>query len=292
MIRRTVPALLLSLTFALGAGACGAESDDTSSAPAAGGGSTTTAPAAADPDAASPATTAPGPDPAVPVAVPVAEDPSPVTTVPPAPPTGNLDRAETVRAWVEAVAAGDTETAVALTHVASRGLADQVIDVVDAGRAEGYSAWAGSPDAEYLVAALPTAGPGVSIVVITGTVAMEGGTAQITDAIPVRTDADGIHQVDPFQDLSGDIGIEYEVDPSTPVPPGHDFEVHVAAGRNVSLLLDDSILLTTAEGADGDRQRVTGSADLGPDVGTHAVTVVVERDGAVAARSVLYTVAR
>lgn len=289
MIRRTVPALLLSLTFALGAGACGAESDDTSSAPAAGGGSTTTAPAASGPGAASPATTAPGPDPAVPVA----EDPAPVTTVPPAaPPTGNLDRAETVRAWVEAVAAGDTDTAVALTHVASRGLADEVIDVVDAGRAEGYSAWAGSPDAEYLVAALPTAGPGVSIVVITGTVAMEGGTAQITDAIPVRTDADGIHQVDPFQDLFGDIGVEYEVDPSTPVPPGHDFAVHVAAGRNVSLLLDDSILLTTAEGADGDRQRVTGSADLGADVGAHSFTVVVERDGAVAARSVLYTVAR
>jgi hypothetical protein len=289
MIRRTVPALLLSLTVALGAGACGAESDDTSSAPAAGGGSTTTAPAAADPDAAPPATVAPDPGPAAPVA-----DPSPpVTIVPPAaPPSGHLDPAGTVRAWVEAVAAGDTETAVALTHVASRGLADQVIDVVDAGRAEGYSAWAGSADAEYLVAPLPAAGPGVSIVVITGTVAMEGGTAQITDAIPVRTDLDGFHQVDPFQDLFGDIGIEYEVDPSTPVPPGHDFEVHLGAGRNVSLLLDDSILLTTAEGADGDRQRVTGSADLGPDVGTHSFTVVVERDGAVQARSVLYTVAR
>lgn len=64
----------------------------------------------------------------------------------------------------------------------------------------------------------------------------------------------------------------------------------LAVGRNVSLIVDDEVMLSASVGADGDRQRVTGSPNLGLVPGTHSFTVVVERDGAVEARSILYTV--
>jgi hypothetical protein len=284
MIRRTVPALLLTLL--VGTTACSNEGGEPAAGPGAGPATTTTIPVVTEGDA-----TPPPPDPAPPVtAAPVTTPPASVAPSDDQPVPG--DPADAVRAWIEAVAAGDTEAARSLTHVASRDRlgGEASFDAVDAARAEGYGAWAGSTDAEYSVVALPAAGPGVSIVVLEGTVAMEGGSARIVDAVPVRTDADGNHQVDPFQQLLGEVGIEYQAEPGSVLAPGHTFEVQLVAGRNVSLIVDDEVMLTTSVGADGDRQRITGSPNLGLVPGTHSFTVVVERDGAVEARSVLYTV--
>lgn len=214
MIRRTVPALLLTLL--VGAAACSNEGGELAAAPGAGPATTTTSSVVTEGDA-----TPPPPDPAPPVtAGPVTTPPAPDAPADDQPASG--DPADAVRAWVEAVAAGDADAARSLTHVASHDrLGDEAsFDAVDAARAEAYGAWAGSTDATYSVVALPAAGPGVSIVVLEGTVAMEGGSARIVDAVPVRTDADGNHQVDPFQQLFGEVGIEYAAEPGTVLAPG------------------------------------------------------------------------
>lgn len=105
----------------------------------------------------------------------------------------------------------------------------------------------------------------------------------------MRMDVDGYSQVDPFQDLLAGRDIQYGPDPGT-IGRSHTFEVYAVAGRNITLLVDDEVLVTTVEGADGDQQRVTGTPLDALAPGTHAFTVVVELDGAVQARSVLYTV--
>jgi hypothetical protein len=200
--------------------------------------------------------------------------------------------ADAVRAWAAAVAGHDAESAWALMHEASRshfagleGFAD-----ADAGSAEGYGMWATAPDAEYTAVPLPQVGEAVTIVVVDGTVPMEGAQERMVGAVPVRTDADGNHQVDPFQDLVGEAGIEHQPAPGTVITPDHTFEVYLAGGRNVTLILDDAVLTTSAESSDGDRQHVTGSPAEHLTTGEHTLTVVVERDGAVQARSMLYTV--
>ena len=264
--------VLLGLT--LGAVACGAEGGEASSGDAPTSTTTTTTAVVTEPDT-----------------LPPSSAPAPRAT------GGEVEGhtpADVVREWVEAVARRDTDTAWALTHTASRDLlgSPEAFETADVGIAEGYGAWASASDVAYFVVPLPAAGPAVSIVVLHGLVPMEGGSAPLADAVPVRTDADGNHQVDPFQDLLGEAGLEYQPDPGSDVPADHTFEVYLAGGRNVSLIVDDQVLRAATESSDGDRQHVTAAPAAALEPGTHRFTVVVERDGAVQARSTLYTVTR
>lgn len=200
--------------------------------------------------------------------------------------------AGTVRAWAGALAERDTERAWTLTHTASRDAfgGRRAFDVAAADLAERYGAWAEATDLRYEATPMPAAGSAVTIVVLTGTVAGRSGTAPAVLAVPVRQDAAGTHQVDPFQDLLPEGHLEHHPEPGSTISPRQEFEVYLVGGRTVSLIADDEVLRVTSESADGDRQRVRGRPTDELDAGSQALTVVVARDGAVQARAVRYRV--
>jgi hypothetical protein len=200
--------------------------------------------------------------------------------------------AGTVAAWVAALAAGDTDRAWELTHVASRDAfgGRDAFEASASELAESYGAWAEAADIAYEVTPVPAAGPGVDIVALRGTIGRDGAATVRVEAIPVRQDADKAHQVDPFQDLLGEAGLEHQPPDGASISSTHEFAVVLVAMRNVSFIADDEVLNVESEGADGDRQRVTGRPRQPLGAGVHAFTVVIERDGAVQTQAALYEV--
>lgn len=199
--------------------------------------------------------------------------------------------AGTVRAWVEALAQRDADRAWALTHVASRDAfgGRKAFDGAAADLDARYGGWAEATGVRYEATPLPAAGPAVTIVVLQRDGTDAGPTPRAL-AVPVRQDADGMHQVDPFQDLLPEGHLEHHPQPGSAVPARQAFEVYLVGGREVSLIVDDEVLRVTTESADGDRQHVEGRPAQPLAAGWHTLTVVVERDGALQARAVRYRV--
>ncbi len=199
--------------------------------------------------------------------------------------------AETVELWVKAIRQGDTDAAWALTHSASReAIGGRAAFDDDApALAEGYGAWADSSDVRYTTVSASVASDQHTIVLLRGTIAEEGPPEQRADAVPVRSEG-GRHLVDPFHDLTvPEAGFEIHPAPNSAITSGTTFEVYLAGGREVALLVGDRQIPTESESTDGDQQRVAGTPGT-LSQGSLTLTIVVVREGLIQARSVTYTV--
>ena len=200
--------------------------------------------------------------------------------------------AATVEAWVDALGAGDLDAAWALTTPSSQDSfgGREAFDESASGLAEGYGSWSGSTDATFTAVALDDVEPGLSLVVLRGTVAQEGPPEPAVEAVPVRSQGHEV-LVDPFHDLVGRRSLEYDPAAGTAIAADPTFVVYAPVLLDARFVIDgDQVLEPTSEGADGDQLRFLARLDepLGP--GHHSLTVVLLGDGEVQADAVLYTV--
>ncbi|MDQ3108130.1 MAG: hypothetical protein M3Q68_10045 [Actinomycetota bacterium] len=162
-----------------------------------------------------------------------------VTTAPPPPSTATADVA--VLEWLDAVGAGDTKAAAALTGARSVAYIEALganLDgfLIEAG--EGFGGWAESPDRSTTEVDLNTAdGEEIVIVVVSGTWTGEGPDGFRTDAIPAVRRANGSWAVEPFA-FDPEVGGRLEIESPTP-----------AAEQGFNGLAPDAVL---AAGAPGD----------------------------------------
>jgi hypothetical protein len=185
---------------------------------------------------------------------------------------------DTARAWVEAIAAGDDDTAIELT--APRSL--EAFGGPDGFRAneialaEGWGAWAHSDDLELTAVDVPTG----SVVLFHGTVSQEGPPEEAWAALPTVGE-----QVEPFLDLGH---VEIHPDQGGAIEADQRFSAYVLGGRDVRMILDAGQAVEPAlQGADGDQQLAEYDVS-GLEPGSHALTVVLFNDDGVMARTFEY----
>ena len=198
---------------------------------------------------------------------------------------GIIDAEGTARDWIDAIATGDDERAMAL--VSDRAM--EAFGGEDGYReneialAEGWGAW---DFADPLEATEVTVDETLSIVVLHGDVPQEGPPDESWAALPVVATPEG-DRVEPFVQLG-----EPEVQPpaNTEIAPDGPLQAYVLAGREVWFIVDDGDAEVPAlEGADGDQQVGTIQTS-GLEPGLHAFIVVQRNDDGVMARTYLYGV--
>lgn len=191
--------------------------------------------------------------------------------------------ATVVLEWVQAIAAGEDDAAIALTSPRSLaaiggedGWHDMEIEL-----AEGWGAWGNTDDVDVVTEDVTD---GVWTATFHGSVAQEGPPEESWSTLVVVATDDGL-RVEPFLDLGN-----VELDPAsgTSIEPTHTFSAFVLGGREVALLVDGKLVDATVESADGDLQHATASHTMDP--GLHGFAVVVWNDTGVMARSAVYTV--
>lgn len=199
-----------------------------------------------------------------------------------------VDAAGTAQAWIQAIADGDDDRAIALTSPRSltafggaEGFKRDEIAL-----AEGWGAWGHAEQKTVTVVDLPGL-DGVVLVVLHGEVSQEGPPEESWAAMPVVATADG-DRVEPFLDLG-----TVEVDPpaGAEIEESPRFTAFVLGGRDVRFVVDAGQAGEPAlAGADGDQQRAElDTAGLEP--GLHVLTVVLSNGDGVMARTFLYRVA-
>ena len=185
--------------------------------------------------------------------------------------------------WVQAIAAGEDDAAIALTSPRSlaaiggeEGWHDMEIEL-----AEGWGAWGNADDVEVVTEDVTD---GVWTATFHGSVAQEGPPEESWSTLVVVATDDGL-RVEPFLDLGN-----VELDPASgaSIEPTHTFSAFVLGGREVALLVDGTRVDATVESADGDQQHASASHTMDP--GLHGFAVVVWNDTGVMARSAVYTV--
>ena len=198
------------------------------------------------------------------------------------------DPADAAKAFVEALAEGDVETAWALLAEPSRAALGSIDDLRDQASEleEGWGAWASADDAAYSAVPYGDEADGVSVVVVTGTVSQEGEEAASATALPVRT-VDGASLVSPFED---DSTIEFTPAPGTELEPRGQVEVTAPAGADITFVVDDRGTTSAAiqRSSKGQIGMLRVSPPLEP--GDHAVTAVIDVDGALQVATATYTV--
>jgi hypothetical protein len=185
--------------------------------------------------------------------------------------------------WVQAIAAGEDDEAIALTSPRSLaaiggedGWHDMEIEL-----AEGWGAWGNTDDVEVVTDDVTD---GVWTATFHGSVAQEGPPEESWSTLVVVVTDDGL-RVEPFLDLGN---VELDPESGASIEPTHTFSAFVLGGREVALLVDGALVDATIESADGDQQHASASHTMDP--GLHGFAVVVWNDTGVMARSAVYTV--
>lgn len=198
------------------------------------------------------------------------------------------DASGTAEQWIQAIADGDDDGAIALTSSRSLdavggpdGFKEREIEL-----AEGWGAWgrAGSKDVTLVPVPYP---PGTAIVVLHGEVSQEGPPQESWAGLPVVATDEG-DRVEPFGDLGA---VEVTPPGGSTITPDQDFSSVTPAGSDVYFVIDDREAITPAlSSVDGERitSSFSGGAPLPP--GLHALTVVVANEEGVMARTFTYQV--
>jgi hypothetical protein len=209
---------------------------------------------------------------------------STTTTAAPAGPQVT-DAVGTAKAWLQAIADGDDDRAIALTSQRSL---DQVggpdgFKKMDIELAEGWGAWGRAGGVEMTAHGLEFP-KDVAIVVLHGMVSQEGPPRESWNALPVVATADG-DRVEAFVDL-GSVTVE-PAEGST-VADGDQLAVTTTAGFDTWFIVDDGDTVMPAL-KDVDETGATWLSEPLSSIepGVHSLTVIVVRDG-IMARSFEY----
>ena len=227
---------------------------------------------------------------------------APVTTAPPASAPGGAGPAvepesaeEAVFAWVDALGAGDGETAVALLGPGSidyiESLGQEPVSFMSE-LSEGYGAWSASTDRSTTDMPVPSeSGATVAVVVLMGTVQQEGTTAYRTVAVPVRSE-DGRYRVEPVALGDGETRIEFVSPPEGPdglggLPADGVIELLAPGAEQVAVRLDGGEVQSPEVGAGG-RVRFDPPGEMTSR--THLLVVASVGPGFVTAAAVTFLV--
>lgn len=199
---------------------------------------------------------------------------------------------EAAMAWIEAVAAGDLDTAAALMASGSLAYVDEHggLAAFSTDMVEGWGAWTRVVDRRlWAVGGQLTDGAPATAVVLLGTISQEGMTERRAAAL-VMVEADGGYLVDPFT-TAGQVGfVVPRTDFVDRVAPDVPFELSMPEGSDVLAFLDESGPLATQAKAAGGRITVTAASDPAPQPGEHVLTVIHQTsDGHIGARAALFT---
>jgi hypothetical protein len=206
--------------------------------------------------------------------------PEPTTTAPEA--AGFDDAEATADAWVDAIAAGDDDTAFGMLSPRS---VDAIggragYDGMDIALSEGWGAWASAEDRELTVVTLPFP-KDVVIVVFHGQVAQEGPPRESWNALPVIATDDG-DRVEPFVDLG-----EVRVDPpeGSTIAEGDQLAASTPGGYDTFFIVDDGdAVLPRLQDVTESGAVWLHALDEALEPGLHALAVVVVHDGVMARR--------
>ena len=198
------------------------------------------------------------------------------------------DATGTATAWLQAVADGDDDRAIALT--AKRSL-DQVggpegFKKMDIELAEGWGAWGRAADVDMTSRLLPFP-KDTAIVILHGMVSQEGPPRESWNALPVVATDDG-DRVEPFVDLG-----PITVDPAegSKIADGDQLSAITTAGLDTYFILDDrDAVMPALKDVDDKGAKWLSAPTTSLEPGVHALTVVVVSDG-VEARSFEFTAA-
>lgn len=198
---------------------------------------------------------------------------------------------DTVRAWVAALAEGDLEAAWDLVAERSRAAIGgyEGFSDLQSALAEGFGAWAGADDDAFSVVTLETGGDdALAVVILQGTIALEGPPAPAADAVAVRTTSEG-SRVEPFLDLGP---VEHRPPPGAAIPADATLEALVPMLNDVHFVVDDRpVEIPLTEDAPGDRQLASLELDGSLEPGPHSLTVVLTNpQGEIASSTALYPV--
>lgn len=188
-----------------------------------------------------------------------------------------VDAAGVAQAWIQAIADGDDDRAVALTSPRSlevfggaEGFENEEIAL-----AEGWGAWARAEQKTVSVIDLPGL-DGVALVVLHGEVSQEGPPEESWAALAVVSTVNG-YRVEPFLDLGT---VEVTPDNGSAIAPDEAFTPVTPDGARALFVIDDGEAMTEDE--------LANHEPLTP--GLHALIVIVWNADSVMARSFTYTV--
>ena len=208
----------------------------------------------------------------------------PPTTVAPAGPQV-VDATGTASAWLQAIADGDDDRAIALT--ATRSLEEvggpEGFEAMDIELAEGWGAWGRAENVEMTVRSLPFP-KDAAIVILHGMVSQEGPPRESWNALPIIATDDG-DRVEPFVDLGS-----ITVDPAegSTIAVGDQLAAITPAGLDTYLILDDrDTEMPALKDVEASGARWLSDPITELEAGVHASTVVVVGDG-IEARSFEY----
>lgn len=197
--------------------------------------------------------------------------------------------------WINAIGAGDIDTAWALVAPASQdavggrsGFEGLFIEL-----SEGFGAWANaSPRTLYTNEVRLVGVADLWIVTLAGRVTQEGTTFDSAAAIPVLGSGSGPYLVRPFE--RGDL-VEFVTPPFSDPPAvfaaDGTFEMLVPETSTAQLFVDDQVRIDPAiEAAGGGNARATGTPDAPLAPGRHALTVLYVDQGLVHAEALAFDV--
>lgn len=217
-------------------------------------------------------------------------------------PIGMASAEDAVLAWIDALAAGDLDTAWALLDVAAQDAVGgrAAFEDLRTDLAEGFGAWADAVDrVAYVAVVEETFQSEVEVVTLVGEVTQEGDTVESLAAVPAIIRSDVGFQVLAF--VRGDL-VEFvrpvpidpaDPDAATPLPATGPIEVVVPETATLVVIsVDDELVLavddTDLTPADDGRALASFSIDPPLEAGRHALTVVYLDEDVVHADAVLF----